>query len=88
LNLELIKIEGLGDGDQKPWRIRALRINGKSPALESLLSWKRSEQEDFKRIISILKQLARMELKIRIRSGSVKVTPEYMKLRHTEKMRG
>lgn len=55
--IELKKIEGLNDSHQTVWRVRAMAINGRSPVLTELLSWKNNSEADYKKIMKILRMV-------------------------------
>jgi mRNA-degrading endonuclease RelE of RelBE toxin-antitoxin system len=58
MSVKLIDIPFI-DGRIPPcWRVCALEIDGKSPALAALLEWQRRELEDFKKIVKVLRMQA------------------------------
>lgn len=55
MNVELKDIPGLSLNDQCKHRIKVLAINGKSPALESLIDWQVNQTADFNKILKVIK---------------------------------
>lgn len=53
-SIRLVEIPGLNAKDQACWQIRALEINGKSPALAALIEWQKKEPEDWKKIRKVM----------------------------------
>ena len=64
--LELVQIPSILDSSSHRWKVRALKIEGKSPALAKLVEWEKSEPENFKKIITSLRMAAR-EFRVTIR---------------------
>lgn len=57
--VELIEVSSVPDIGGNVWKIRALSVDEKSPALATLLQWEKSEPKNFKKIITSLKMAAR-----------------------------
>lgn len=57
--VELVEIPAVPDALGNRWKIRALSIGGKSPALSALVEWEASEAHNFKKIVTALKMAAR-----------------------------
>jgi mRNA-degrading endonuclease RelE of RelBE toxin-antitoxin system len=55
VKLELLEIPGVEASHQTSWKIRALAIDGVSPALEALLAWEKSEKADYKKIMKVMR---------------------------------
>lgn len=55
MRIQLQDIPGLVLGDKPLWRVKILSINGKQPALDALVKWKREEPRDYKKIIASIK---------------------------------
>lgn len=52
--IKLVDIPGLDLPLDSKWQVKALVIDGKSPALSALLEWKRKKPNDYKAIIKVL----------------------------------
>jgi len=60
LNLELLDIPGLKPEEQSACKIKALSIDGKSPALSALALWEASEKADYGKIMKVLRILGQV----------------------------
>lgn len=60
MGFELLEIPGLKASEQTRWKIRALALDGRSPALGALLEWQESEKADFKKIMKVLRMLGQV----------------------------
>ena len=58
MKYELIEIPDLNIDATNKWKICALQIENRSPALNALIEWKRKRPDDFKKIISSMKLVA------------------------------
>lgn len=57
MTIRLVDIPGLEAEDQLQHRIRAVEINGRSPALDALLKWHRKHKDDFKKIMKVMRMV-------------------------------
>ena len=57
--VELVEVPAVPDFGGNVWKIRALSIGGKSPAMHLLSEWEKGEKQNFKKIIHSLKMAAR-----------------------------
>ncbi len=55
MKIQLEEVPGLSTTDQTCWQVRALAIDGKSPALAALDSWATSSSADYKKILKVLR---------------------------------
>lgn len=53
--VELADVPAVPDSSGNAWKVRALFIDGKSPALAKLAEWEKSQAQNFKKIITALK---------------------------------
>jgi hypothetical protein len=60
MQVELVEIAAVPDSPSARWKVRALSINGVSPALTALDAWGAREKSDFKKIIKSLRFAAQM----------------------------
>lgn len=58
--LRLVSIPGVHPEWEESHPVRALEINGVSPALDALADWKRVQQADFKKIMKVIERVARL----------------------------
>lgn len=56
--MRLVEIPGFESNASDRWRIKTLEIDGKNPALSTLLDWSRAEPRDYKKIIRSLRMVA------------------------------
>lgn len=79
MTIELVDIPGFKQPDSSKWRIKALQIDGVSPALAALDDWQQNRTKDYKQIINVMKQVA----------ASLRVTnPKQVKRTHSPKKHG
>ena len=62
MKVELQHIPGVPDSPSCHWKVRALVIEGKSPALIALRTWAESEPKNYKSILNSLKLAASAKL--------------------------
>lgn len=55
MNFELHEIPGLKPSEQTSWKIRALGMNGRVPALDALVDWSVSEKADYNKIMKVMR---------------------------------
>ena len=55
MKIELVDIPGLSLGNNPRWRVKVLSFDGKKPALDALLKWKRAERNNYNKIIKVIK---------------------------------
>lgn len=82
MKIRLVDIPGVSSEHQvQKVAVKALEINGRSPALDELTKWSESSQNDYKKIIAALRQVAnqsKAELQKRVRSQNrVKFIKKY-----------
>ena len=53
--IELLEIPGLRADEQTRWQVRALAIDGQSPALAALGQWQKNANADYKKIMKVLR---------------------------------
>lgn len=51
----LKEIPSLNLGNSPRWKVKVLSIDGKQPALDALLKWKREERKNYNKIINAIK---------------------------------
>ena len=59
MTITLEDIPGLDLPAQALWQVKALVVDGRSPALAALVDWKRSRPDDYKRILKAICMAAR-----------------------------
>ena len=60
MDIELLDIPGLSASDQTACKIKALSVNGKSPALAALSEWEAGERADYNKIFKNLRILGQL----------------------------
>lgn len=60
MKVELIEIGAVPDGGSAHWKVRALSIDGVSPALTALDQWLSTNKSEFKKIIKSLRFAAQL----------------------------
>ncbi len=55
MKIDLVDIPDLQLSPTCKWRIRALSVNGKMPAIEALAEWESIRLADYKRIVKVMK---------------------------------
>lgn len=55
MRLELIEIPGMELSHQTCWKVRALAVDGSSPALNALLVWAKSQKADYNKIMKVMR---------------------------------
>ena len=58
MDLKLLEVEAVPDSPTDHWKVRAISVNGKAPALSTLSSWSKNEKADFRKIIKALRLAA------------------------------
>lgn len=58
MTIELVDIPGFIQPESSKWKIKALQIDGCSPALAALDDWQQNREKDYKQIINVMKQVA------------------------------
>lgn len=58
MTFQLIDIPGFSQPTSSKWKIKALQINGVSPAIAALVEWEQTRQTDYKQILNVMKQVA------------------------------
>lgn len=59
--ITLEEIPGLNATHQSCWQVRALAIDGKSPALAALDEWASSSPDDYKKILKVLRMVGQFD---------------------------
>ncbi len=79
MTIELVDIPGFIQPESSKWKIKALQIDGTSPALAALDDWQQNREKDYKQIINVMKQVA----------ANFRVTnPKQVKKTHSPKKHG
>jgi len=58
MRVELVDIEDVKEEWQTAHRVKALAVNGRSPALDALADWKKNQRADYKKIVKALRLAA------------------------------
>ncbi len=55
MKIGLLEIPRMNASQQTCWKIRALVVDGRAPALDALLTWRESEEADYKKIMKVMR---------------------------------
>jgi hypothetical protein len=60
VKIELVEIPSVRPEEQSRWKVRALSLDGHSPALVALHEWQKKEFADFKKIMKVMRMVGGM----------------------------
>lgn len=61
MTIELQEIDGLEPKYETRWKIRALVIDGKNPVKAALVRWEKEREQDFKKIMKVMRLAAQQD---------------------------